>query len=62
METNLTNKLNPNRTNELLETWKGKVTQDQMLDALSFAISNLEIDPEISSIFWGFFYHQRRRV
>ena len=48
MEPNLTNKLNPNRTNELLETWKGKVTQDQMLDALSFAISNLEIDPEIS--------------
>ena len=33
METNLTNKLNPNRTYELLETWKGKGTEDQMLDA-----------------------------
>ena len=44
METNLT----ANQTNELLETWKGKVTEDQLLDALSFALSNLEIDPEIS--------------
>jgi hypothetical protein len=44
METNLT----ANQTNELLDTWKGKVTEDQLLDALSSALSKLEIDPIIS--------------
>ena len=44
METNLT----ANQTNELLDTWKGKVTEDQLLDALSYALNKLEIDPEIS--------------
>ena len=37
METNLT----ANQTNELLDTWKGKVTEDQLLDALSSALSKL---------------------
>ena len=31
-----------------LDAWKGKVTEDQLLDALSFAIGNLEVDPVIS--------------
>lgn len=31
-----------------LDAWKGKVTEDQLLDALSFALSNLETDPVIS--------------
>ena len=33
---------------ELFDSYKGKVTQDQLLDALSFAIDNLECDPVIS--------------
>ncbi len=36
------------RTDQLLEDYRGNVTEDQLLDALSFAISNLEVDPEIS--------------
>ena len=37
----------PNRQ-QLLDSYRGKVTEDQLLDALSFAISNLECDPVIS--------------
>ena len=33
---------------QLLDSYRGKVTEDQLLDALSFAISNLECDPVIS--------------
>ena len=36
------------RTDQLLEDYSGNVTEDQLLDALSSAISNLEVDPEIS--------------
>jgi len=36
------------RTDQLLEDFSGNVTEDQLLDALSFALSNLEVDPEIS--------------
>ena len=34
--------------NDQLDAWKGKVTEDQLLDALSSALTNLEIDPVIS--------------
>ena len=44
MQANLT----PEQTDQLLEDYSGNVTEDQLLDALSFAISNLEVDPEIS--------------
>ena len=34
--------------NEQLDAWKGKVTEDQLINALSHALSNLETDPKIS--------------
>ena len=33
---------------QVIEDWKGKVTEDQLLDALSYALSELKIDPKIS--------------
>ena len=33
---------------ELFDSYKGKVTRDQLLDALSSALTNLECDPVIS--------------
>ena len=35
---------------QVIEDWKGKVTEDQLLDALSYALSELKIDPKISRI------------
>ena len=34
--------------NDQLDAWKGKVTEDQLINALSHALSNLETDPKIS--------------
>ena len=33
---------------QVIEDWKGKVTEDQLLDALEYALSELKIDPKIS--------------
>ncbi len=40
--------MNNTMLTDQLDAWKGKVTEDQLVDALSHALSNLEIDPVIS--------------